>query len=98
MWVTPSGVVYIVAAGTSGVWLAGLMKPQPNAITSSTMVTLVTTMMELTKADSRVPRTRSMVRRRRMPTAGRFMMPCTGTIAVPVWFIPIVSNGECRHS
>ena len=61
----------------SGVWFAGLMKPQPMPITSSTIDTLTTTMMLLTKADSCVPRISSAVSSARMNTAGRFMRPLT---------------------
>ena len=59
----------------NGVWFAGLMKPQPIPITSSTIATLMTTMMLLTNADSWVPRISSAVSSARMNTAGMFMIP-----------------------
>ena len=59
----------------NGVWFAGLMKPQPIAITTSTMLTLRTTMMEFTVADSCVPRISSRVSRTRMKTAGMLIIP-----------------------
>src|SRR4029079_17887644 len=89
--VTPDGEWYKVGAGMKGVWLAGLMNPQPIAITSRTIDTLMMTMIELTTADSWVPRISSAVRIARMNTAGTFMMPCTPVSA-------ITSNGECVHS
>jgi hypothetical protein len=64
------------------------MKPQPMKITISTIVTLVTTMMLLTKADSCVPRISSADNSARMTTAGMFMMPVTPSI---------VSSGEWHH-
>ncbi len=88
---TPCIVVYVVGAGMYGVWFAGLMNPQPIAITISTIVTLVMTMMPLTNADSCVPRMSSSVRTSRIPTAGTFMMPCS---CVP----GITSSGECDHT
>jgi hypothetical protein len=86
-WVTPSGVVYVVAAGMNGTWLAGFMNPQPMPITISTIATFVMTMTPLTNADSAVPRMRIADRQNRMNTAGILMMPC---VVVPA----IVSSGE----
>jgi len=65
------------------------MKLHPIAITINTMVTFVTTMMLLTKADSRVPRIRSADRIARITIAGMFMIP---------WTPPADSHGPCRHS
>ena len=61
----------------NGVWFAGLMKPQPIAITISTIETLVMTIRLLTNADSCVPRISSSDSSSRMKTAGMFMMPAT---------------------
>ena len=61
----------------NGVWLAGLMNPQPITITRMTMLTLVITMMLLTVADSRMPRISNRDSAARMKTAGMFMIPCT---------------------
>ncbi len=71
-------------------WFAGSMKPQPMAITSRTIATLMTTMMLLMSADSFVPRMSSADSRPRMMTAGMFMMPVT---SLPT----ITSNGEWDH-
>src|SRR6185295_8523789 len=72
-----------------GVWFAGLMKPQPMTITISTMVTLVTTMIVLTNADSCVPRMSSIDSSARITIAGMFMTPVTPAAEV--------SNGEWLH-
>src|SRR5260221_13306963 len=90
--VTPSCVVYVVAAGMYGVWLAGFMYPQPMMITATTMVTFVMTIRLLTQADSCVPRTSNSDRISRMATAGTFIMPCTAV------FDCIVSKGEGLHA
>src|ERR1051326_5002602 len=84
----PSGVVYVVASGMNGVWFAGLMNPQPIAMTSSTMLTLSTTMMPLTIADSCVPRMSSAVSASKMTSAGMLTMPLTPFSD---------SNGPCDH-
>src|ERR1044071_9479502 len=68
--------------------MAGLMNPQPTAMTASTIETLRMTMMPLTNADSRVPRMSSSVSTMRMNTAGMFMIP---------WTPSPDSNGEWRH-
>src|ERR1043165_4508153 len=73
----------------NGVWLAGLMNPHPNTITSRTIVTLVITIRLLTKADSRVPRISSADSSARMTIAGMLTMPLTP---------PMDSNGEWRNS
>src|SRR5215204_5709920 len=86
----PVGVVYVVASGIIGVWFAGLMKPQPTAITIRTMVTFTTTMMAFTNADSFVPRISSADSRPRMMMAGMFMIPVRSLPA-------IVSKGEWDH-
>ena len=46
--VTPCASVYVLGGGMYGVWFAGLMKPQPNAMNRMTIATLVMTMMPLT--------------------------------------------------
>ncbi len=79
----------MVAAGIMGVWLAGLMNPQPIAMTRSTMVTFVTTMSPFTNADSCVPRMSSSDSAMRMAMAGMFTIP---------WTPSIISNGECRQA
>ena len=73
----------------NGVWFAGLMKPQPMAMTSSTMLTFTTTMTLLTIADSCVPRMSSAVSSSRMNSAGMLMMP---------WAPAMDSNGPCENS
>jgi len=67
------------------------MNPHPIAITISTMLTLMMTMMLLTTADSWVPRIKSAVSANRIAIAGMLMMPCT---PVPC----IASSGEWDHS
>ena len=90
----------------SGVWLAGLMNPQPIAMTARTMATFVTTMMPLTNADSCVPRMSSSDSARRMNIAGMFMMPCdavhrsrtaNGAIAYGT-FNPMYSRMRLKYS
>ena len=56
-------------------WLAGLMKPQPIAMNSTTIATLVITIRPLTNADSRMPRISSSVSTSTMNSAGRLMIP-----------------------
>ena len=80
----------MVGSGMYGVWLAGLMKPQPIAITMTTMATLTTTIRPLTKADSWVPRMSRAESSARITTAGTFMIP---EMSVP----GMVSKGECVH-
>src|SRR5690606_23128536 len=58
-----------------GVWLAGLIKLQPNAIKISTTATLTTTRILFTKEDSSVPRINSSDNRHTIMMAGRLMMP-----------------------
>src|SRR5215204_1473740 len=73
----------------NGVWLAGLMKPQPTKITASTIDTFRTTMTLLTHADSEIPRINRPERIARITTAGMFMIPVTPSAEV--------SNGEWYH-
>jgi hypothetical protein len=78
----------------NGVWLAGSMKLQPRMISRITIVTLVMTMIELTNADSFMPRISSSVSAKMMPIAGRLTMPCARTCPSTTSF----SNGEWHHS
>jgi hypothetical protein len=59
------------------------------AMTAMTILTLVTTMMPFTKADSCVPRMSSSDSATRIAMAGRFTMPWTPSSA---------SKGECRQT
>src|SRR5437588_2590390 len=85
----PCGVTYVVGDGIKGVWFAGLMNPHPMPMKSKTMLTFRITIRPLTKADSFVPRISSAVSRRRMKTAGMFIIP----------YAPFgsCSKGECDH-
>ncbi len=78
----------------NGFQLSGLMCIRPTTATSSTIATLSTTMALLTRADSRMPITRTVDISATMKTAGRLMMApvkfspaCAqpGAAIVPTW-------------
>ena len=74
-----------------GVWFAGFIYDQPRIINKITIVTLVTTITPFTKADSRVPLISRMLSKKRIKTAGTFIIP------LMAGFVGSISKGEWHH-
>src|SRR5215471_7845052 len=87
----PAGATYPVGEGAQGVGFAGLIKPQPILMTSTTIVTFKMTIIALTVADSLVPLMSSADNMSKINRAGRLIIPRSPPP------IMLVSSGEWLH-